>query len=186
MSSIRAGFATLAAPVLTGAVRVVLGILWLNEGITKYRAGFGRADILLVAGSASGNSRVPGFFQWFAENTLGRAPEVFGVVMPLLETGLGIALILGVLTLPAAVGSVFTLMTYWMADQLIGQYPVMVLLSLCVVLWPLSASRFSLTSLLLAGVRRRGAGPGERLPSRPPSGSLPGWSQPASRLRRWL
>jgi len=172
MNASGARFPALAAPVLTGAVRVALGVLWLNEGITKYRAGFGRADILLVAGSASGNSRVPGFFQWFAENVLGRVPELFGVVMPLLETGLGIALILGILTLPAAVGSVFTLMTYWLADQLIGQYPVMVLLSLCVLLWPLSASRFSLTSLLLKAGRRR-------LPD-------PGGPFTAPPLRRWL
>ncbi|MFK0071960.1 DoxX family membrane protein [Arthrobacter woluwensis] len=148
----------LTAPLVVGAVRVVLGILWLNEGITKYRAGFGPADILLVAGSASGNSRVPEFFQWFATGVLGKAPELFGVLMPLLETGLGVALILGVLTLPAAVGSVVTLMTYWMADQLIAQYPVMVLLSLCVVLWPHGAMRFSLDALLQRIIRRRRTG----------------------------
>lgn len=172
MNTSRARLLTLTAPVLAGAVRVALGALWLNEGITKYRAGFGRADILLVAGSASGNSRVPGFFQWFAAEVLGRVPELFGVLMPLLETGLGIALILGVLSLPAAVGSVFTLMTYWLADQLIGQYPVMVLLSLCVVLCPLAASRLSLSSLLLRAERRRRPGLGSKLTAPP--------------LRRWL
>ncbi|WP_394941100.1 DoxX family membrane protein [Psychromicrobium sp. YIM B11713] len=146
---------TLAAPVLTGAARVALGILWLNEGLLKYRAHFGAADILLVAESAASNARVPDFFKAFTGSALQGFPDFFGFAMPLIETALGVLLILGVFTLPAALASVFTLMSYWLADQLIGQYPIMVLLGVLIVLWPMAASRLSLSTLVERAVRRR-------------------------------
>lgn len=136
------------APALAGAARVALGLLWLAEGLTKYRAGFGAADIRLVVDGAAANPRVPGFFQLFTDTVLGSAPGFFGVAVPLLETLLGVALVLGVLTVPAACTSVVTLMTYWLADQLVGQYPVMVLLSAVVLLFPAAASAWSLGSVL--------------------------------------
>jgi thiosulfate dehydrogenase [quinone] large subunit len=138
----------LAAVALTTAARVALGVLWLNEGLIKYRAGFGAADIQLVVDGAAANSRVPGFFQAFAEHVLGAAPGLFGVVMPLLEVGLGIALVAGVLTLPVAFVSVGTLLSYWSADQLTASYPVMVALAAVVIAWPLVASRISVTTLV--------------------------------------
>jgi thiosulfate dehydrogenase (quinone) large subunit len=146
---------TVAAPVLAGAARVGLGVLWINEGLIKYRAGFGAADIQLVVDSASSNSRVSAFFQGFAETVLGGSTELFGFVMPLLEVGLGVVLVAGVLTLPAALMSVITLMTYWLADQLTASYPVMVALAVVVAAWPLVASRLSATALAERAVRRR-------------------------------
>ena len=162
--------AVLAAPVVAGAVRVVLGVLWLNEGLIKYRAGFGAADIQLVVDSASSNSRVPDFFKAFTGSVLGGSPELFGFVMPLLEVGLGVVLIAGVLTLPAALMSVLTLMTYWLADQLTASYPIMVALAVVVATWPLVASRISVTTLVERAVRRR----------RPTSRLL------SEAVRRWL
>ncbi|MFD7307401.1 hypothetical protein [Promicromonospora sp. NPDC059942] len=129
-------------------------MLWLNEGHIKYRAGFGAADIQLVVDGAAANPRVPGYFQVFAEHLLGAAPEVFGVLMPLLETGLGVALIAGVLTLPLAFVSVGTLLSYWSADQLTESYPVMVALAVVLVAWPVLASRVSVPALVRR-VRRR-------------------------------
>ena len=117
--------ASLVASIILGAARVVLGILWLHEGIFKYTAHFGRADILLIVGSAKSNSRVPGYFGAFAGHILGSWPGFFGFVIPLLETVLGLALVIGVLSLPAALASLLTLMTYWRSDQLIAQYPLM-------------------------------------------------------------
>ena len=70
-------------------------MLWLHEGIFKYSAHFGRADILLVADGAKTNSRVPGFFAGSAEQVLGSWRGLFGFVIPLLETALGVALVLG-------------------------------------------------------------------------------------------
>jgi thiosulfate dehydrogenase [quinone] large subunit len=135
-------------PALAGAARVALGLLWLHEGIVKYRAGFGAADIELVVDGAAANPRVPAFFQAFTDTVLGAAPGFFGVAVPLLETLLGVALVLGVLTLPAAGASIATLMTYWLADQLVWQYPVMVLLAAAVLLFPAAASAWSLPRVL--------------------------------------
>ncbi|MFJ3406009.1 hypothetical protein [Promicromonospora sp. NPDC090134] len=152
-----------AAVALTTAARVALGVLWLNEGLIKYRAGFGAADIRLVVDGAAANSRVPGYFQVFAEHVLGAAPGLFGVLMPLLETGLGVALIAGVLTLPVAFASVGTLLSYWSADQLTESYPVMVALAVVLVAWPLLASRVSATAL----VRRVRLSPASAAPRSP-------------------
>ncbi|WP_329551197.1 hypothetical protein [Streptomyces sp. NBC_00696] len=143
------------AAAVVGAIRVGLGVLWLHEGTLKYRANFGAADILLVANSAKSNSRVPDFFKSFADFALGGWPHFFGFVMPLLETTLGVVLVMGVLSLPASLMSGFTLLTYWSADQLITEYPVMAALSMAVIAWPLLASRFSVTTLAERVVGRR-------------------------------
>lgn len=164
------GVSPRVAAVLAAATRVAAGILWLREGLFKYQAGFGAADIQLVVGSTAGNPRVPGFYKEFTADVLGQFPDLFGVIMPLLETGLGVALILGVLTLPAACGSIATLMMYWLADQLIGQYPIMVLLSAGLLLAPIAARRFSLSRLILSAARRRDHG----------------LIRPGATLERWL
>jgi thiosulfate dehydrogenase [quinone] large subunit len=151
----RFGPASLVASIVFGAARVALGILWLHEGIFKYTAHFGRADILLVAGSAKTNSRIPQYFGAFAEHILGSWPGLFGGLIPLLETALGLALITGVLTLPAGLASVLTLMTYWSSDQLIAQYPVMGMLSAIVITWSVWAVRLSVTSFVVAVLTRK-------------------------------
>jgi thiosulfate dehydrogenase (quinone) large subunit len=147
--------ASLVASTIFGAARVVLGILWLHEGIFKYTAHFGRADILLIVGSAKSNNRVPEYFGAFARTVLGSWPGLFGFAIPLLETVLGLALVIGVLSLPAALASLLTLMTYWSSDQLIAQYPVMGVLSAIVIAWPGWAARLSATSLLVAALGRK-------------------------------
>lgn len=146
--------AALGAAAALTAVRVALGVLWLREGLFKYRAGFGRADILLVADGAGTNSRVPDYFKSFA-GLLRELSTVFGVAIPLLETLLGLALITGLLTLTAALGSALNLMTYWASDQLIAQYPVMGALSVLIIAWPVLATRFSATALILSRTRAK-------------------------------
>lgn len=146
---------TLVASAIFGAARVALGILWLHEGIFKYSAHFGRADILLVADSAKSNSRVPEYLKAFAERLLGSWPGLFGFVIPLLETALGIVLVLGVLSLPAALASLLTLMTYWSSDQLIAQYPIMGILSAVIIAWSAWATRLSATSFVVAALKRK-------------------------------
>jgi thiosulfate dehydrogenase [quinone] large subunit len=140
----------LAASTLLGAARVALGVLWLHEGYVKYHAGFGKADILLVADGAGSNSRIPGFFTFFADHLLRPMAEVAGIVVPIVEVGLGIALILGIFTLPVALGSLLNLMTYWCSDQLVSQYPIMGALSGVLIAWPALASRLSLPALVSA------------------------------------
>lgn len=139
----------LVASALVGAARVALGVMWLFlEGLVKYQGGFGSADILLVAHAGDSNSRVPGYFTAFAHATLEQAPWLFGIGIPLLETGLGVALILGAFTRVAALVSALTLALYWSADQLIWEYPLMALLTVVVVAWPSAARRFSLTTMV--------------------------------------
>jgi len=159
MSASPSGVGARVGSGIAGAVRVVLGVLWLLEGITKYRAGFGGADIELVVQSTASNPRVPGFFVWFTGTIMDPLHDAFGVLMPALETGLGVLLVLGVLTVPAAIASVGTLMMYWLADQLIAQYPIMVALSAVVLLFPDAATRYSLTGLLTRRRRSAGGGP---------------------------
>jgi thiosulfate dehydrogenase [quinone] large subunit len=146
---------TLAASIIFGAARAALGILWLHEGIFKYSAHFGRADILLVVDSAKSNSRVPEYFGVIAQHILRKWPSLFGFGIPLLETGLGVALAIGVLSLPAALASLVTLMTYWSSDQLIAQYPIMGFLSAIVIAWPVWAARLSTTALVVAILDRK-------------------------------
>ncbi len=138
----------LALSLLGGGARVAVGVLWLIEGILKYRAGFGAADIELVAQSTEGNPRVPWFFEPLG-SFMGMAPELFGVVMPALEVALGLLLVAGLLTRITAFLSIGTLMLYWSADQLISQYPAMVVLAAVVLLLPASG-RFGVDGWLRA------------------------------------
>lgn len=130
----------LASVILSAAARIAVGVLWLNEGILKYRAGFGSADILLVAQGSVDNSRVPFFFRPLGA-LMQAAPGLFGITIPALEVMLGVLLVLGlgrVVTTITALGSIATLMLYWSSDQLIAQYPAMVLLSALVLALPWS------------------------------------------------
>lgn len=138
--------ARVATVVAATLARVALGALWLHEGIVKYHAGFGRADILLVVQSAASNERVPGFYRAFTRDVVGHVPSVFGIGVPLIELALGVALILGIATLPAALLSAFQLCNYWSADQLITQYPVMLVLSVGVAAFASTSSQVDLRS----------------------------------------
>jgi thiosulfate dehydrogenase [quinone] large subunit len=108
-----------------------------------------------VADSAKSNSRVPEYFGAFAGRILGSWPGLFGFVIPLLETALGVALVIGVLSLPAALASLLMLMTYWSSDQLIAQYPIMGILSAIVIAWSAWAARLSATSLVVSLLNRK-------------------------------
>ena len=145
--------AHLAASILFGAVRVGLGLLWLHEGYVKFRAHFGRADILLVVDGASANSRVPEYFRFVAEHLLRPTADLAGVMTPLTEVTLGLVLILGVFSTLSAVVSAGLLAVYWSSDQLIAQYPIMALLSVGVLVGQGYSNRWSIMTL----VRRRPA-----------------------------
>ena len=127
-----------AASFLGLTARVAAGVLWIQEGALKYQAGFGSADILLVANGTRSNPRTPFWFEPMGA-VMSALPGAFGVLIPALEALLGAALLLGVFTRLAALGSIATLMLYWGSDQLIAQYPVMVLLAALVLALPGSA-----------------------------------------------
>nr|WP_068525364.1 hypothetical protein [Tsukamurella tyrosinosolvens]KZL95728.1 hypothetical protein AXX05_21495 [Tsukamurella tyrosinosolvens] len=147
-----------AATVAVVAHRDGLGAAWLHEGYVKYHAGFGRSDILLVVGSATGNPRVPGAFAWFATEVMGRFATVFGVVVPLTEVALGVAALLGLLPRATAFVATGLLGFYWAADQLVVQYPVMVVLAATVLAGGELARRWSPATALRGRLRGRGRG----------------------------
>jgi thiosulfate dehydrogenase [quinone] large subunit len=140
--------ADLAASILFGAVRVGLGLLWLHEGHVKFRAHFGRADILLVVDGASANSRVPEYFRFTAEHLLRPTADLAGVMTPLTEVVLGLVLVLGLFSTPAAVASAALLAVYWSSDQLIAQYPIMAVLSVGVLVGQGYSNRWTIMTLV--------------------------------------
>ena len=86
-------------------VRVLIGAVWLNGGIEKLlNPDFPRqfADSLAAGGFVS---QAPPFFQGFMRGTVVPNAELFAQLMRAGELTLGIALILGLLTNFAAVGS---------------------------------------------------------------------------------
>ncbi|MBP3976600.1 DoxX family membrane protein [Microbacterium sp. BLY] len=150
----------LIGPLLGAAARVAVGVLWLIEGTLKYRSGFGAADIELVAQSAQGNTRVPDFFDPLGA-AMTSASALFGVAIPALEVGLGVLLVSGLLTRTAAFVSIGTLALYWSADQLIAQYPVMVVLSATVLVF-VASGRFGVDGWVRARRAKRPVeGPGD-------------------------
>ena len=86
-------------------VRVLIGAVWLNGGIEKLlNPDFPRqfADSLAAGGFVS---QAPPFFQGFMRGTVVPNAELFAQLMRAGELTLGIALILGLLTNFAALGS---------------------------------------------------------------------------------
>ncbi|WP_051172042.1 DoxX family membrane protein [Microbacterium indicum] len=138
----RAARASRVASALAGAARLALGVLWILEGATKYRAGFGAADIRLVVSSAEQNPRVPGAFTAFAESVMAPLSGLFGVGIPLLEVALGALLVAGLATRLVAAAGAATLALYWLSDQLIWQYPAMAVLAVVVLLSGSAAGRW--------------------------------------------
>ncbi|NUS44032.1 MAG: hypothetical protein HOQ24_10140 [Mycobacteriaceae bacterium] len=139
---------TRAASILVGAARVAAAVLWLHEAFVKFRAHFGSADILLIVTGAASNSRVPDYFRIFAQHLLRPAAAVAGILTPLTELVIGMALILGIFSLWAAVGSVILLATYWSSDQLITQDPIMLVLALTIIVGHAYARPWSVRDLL--------------------------------------
>lgn len=151
-------FAVRAATVTVVAARTALGLAWLHEGYLKYHAGFGRSDILLVVGSATGNPRVPGAFAWFATEVMSRFATAFGILVPLTEVALGIAALIGLLPRATAFVATGLLGFYWAADQLVVQYPAMVVLAATVLAGGELARRWSSATALGDRLRGRGRG----------------------------
>jgi thiosulfate dehydrogenase (quinone) large subunit len=87
-------------------VRVLIGAVWLNGGLEKMlNPGFpGQFAASLQAGGFV--SQAPPFFQGFMNGYVVPNAELFAQFMRLGELMLGIALIFGVLTNLAAIGSV--------------------------------------------------------------------------------
>jgi len=87
-------------------VRIVVGAVWLNGALEKIlNPGFPRqfAASLEAGGFVS---QAPPFFRSFMQNTVIPDAELFAQLMRVGELALGIALVLGLFTNLAAVGSI--------------------------------------------------------------------------------
>ena len=141
-------------------VRIVAGAVWLNGGIEKllnpeFPTQF--ADSLAAGGFVS---QAPPFFRGFMEGTVVPNAELFAQVVRVSELALGIALILGLLTNLAAVGSIVLsamvllsqggvgLGTGLGAPEFVTINVLVALLSLLIILSP-AAKTFSLDSRLV-------------------------------------
>lgn len=141
-------------------VRIVAGAVWLNGGVEKllnpeFPTQF--ADSLAAGGFVS---QAPPFFRGFMEGTVVPNAELFAQVVRVSELALGIALILGLLTNFAAVGSIVLsamvllsqggvrLGTGLGTPEFININVLVALLSLLIILSP-AAKTFSLDSRLV-------------------------------------
>lgn len=88
-------------------VRIIIGAVWINGALEKIlNPGFPRqfAASLQAGGFVS---QAPPFFRSFMQDTVVPNAETFAQLMRVGELALGIALILGLFTNLAAIGSIF-------------------------------------------------------------------------------
>jgi NADH dehydrogenase len=104
-------------------LRVYVGVLWLIEGIKKVQEGWltpGNIKIVQVAGTSGASaeasnqaantvtpilSKVPGIYQWFTDAVVAPNAMIFQTMVVLMEIGIGLALIAGLFTFFASIGS---------------------------------------------------------------------------------
>ena len=108
-------------------LRVYVGVLWLIEGIKKVQEGWltpGNIKIVQVAGTSGASeqagdaanqaatavvtpilSHVPGFYQWFTDAVVAPNAMLFQTMVVFMEIGIGLALIAGLFTFFASIGS---------------------------------------------------------------------------------
>ena len=141
-------------------VRVLVGAVWLNGGVEKLlNPGFPRqfAASLQAGGFVS---QAPPFFQEFMRGTVVPNAEPFARLQSVGELALGIALILGLLTNPAALGSALLGTAILLSQGGVGlgsglgspeflNMNLLVALTSLVVLFSSTAKAFSLDSLLV-------------------------------------
>ncbi|MFJ3959176.1 hypothetical protein [Arthrobacter sp. NPDC090010] len=168
-----------AGALAAAAVRIAVGVLWLGEARTKFASGFGAADIGLVVQSTAGNSRVPSWYAELLAHTIGATPALAGIAVPCTEALLGVLLCAGFLSRWTGAASLLVLASYWLSDQLIVQYPVMLGLGAVVLLFPAAAGRLSVTALVRwwRGRGSRGSG-GVEPPQRAPGSVHPRFTRP--------
>src|SRR3954471_20615234 len=90
------------------AMRVGMGLFFLNEAFTQLRKGWLGGDGLQNFLQARiDNGSVPGFYEPFLTNVVIANDQLFTVLVLLGELGMGVALVLGLLTRVTALNGVF-------------------------------------------------------------------------------
>lgn len=92
------------------ALRLYLAEVWLQFGIGKIRGGWLRGDGLhgLLSAVAEGETPAPfGFYERVADVLVASGmDDVLSVCIPLVEVGVGVAFITGVMLVPAAIAAI--------------------------------------------------------------------------------
>lgn len=138
-------------------VRIVIGAVWLNGGVEKLLNPEFPQQFAQSLEVGAFVSQAPAFFQNFMQSTVVPNAETFAQVVRISELVLGVALILGLLTNLAAIGSVFLSLTIMLsqgspnlgeglgAPGIFTINAVLILLSL-IVLFTKDAKAFALDS----------------------------------------
>jgi thiosulfate dehydrogenase (quinone) large subunit len=87
-------------------VRVLVGAVWLNGAVEKFLNPEFPLQFATSLKAGGFVSQAPPFFQDFMRGTVVPNAELFAQLMRAGELALGVALILGLLTNPAALGSI--------------------------------------------------------------------------------
>lgn len=117
-------------------LRMYVGVLWLIEGVKKVQEGWlvpGNIKIVQVA-STSGASvadpakeavvyatpilaKAPGFYQWFTDAVVAPNAGLFQYMVTFMEIGIGLALIVGLFTFFASIGSLGLVANFILSAQ---------------------------------------------------------------------
>lgn len=87
-------------------VRVLIGAVWLNGAVEKFLNPDFPQQLATSLGAGGFTSQAPSWLQGFMRESVVPNAELVGQLAPFGELTLGLALILGLLTNPAAVGSI--------------------------------------------------------------------------------
>lgn len=110
-------YKTPVAALIWTVLRVWLGIQWVEGGIEKYANGFDASGFLKGA-LAKATGEHPAVQPWYADFLQSFAiPNVhlFNVIVPLGELLVGIALIVGLATIPALIAGAFMNLNFMLA-----------------------------------------------------------------------
>ena len=170
-------FASTTAAWLWLVVRLYIAYVFLPSGLGKITSGewlFGTGEPImgLVQGAIAGEG-TPDWYVTFLEAVVLPNASLFATLVALGEVAVGLGLLVGLLTGPAAFGAVFMSANFLLAG-VFGKNPVLITLAaLLMVAWR-NAGWIGLDRWLIPlTLRRRARAPAPVAPSTPPAESPP-------------
>lgn len=117
-------------------LRMYVGVLWLLEGVNKITEGWlvpGNIKIVQVASTSGASAaetgeaavvyatpilaKAPGFYQWFTDAVVAPNAGLFQFMVVFMEIGIGLALIVGLFTFFASIGSLGLVANFILSAQ---------------------------------------------------------------------
>jgi uncharacterized membrane protein YphA (DoxX/SURF4 family) len=145
------------------AMRVAMGLFFLNEALTQLRKDWlGGDGLARFLQTRTDNGSVPGFYQPFIEDVVIAHDQLFTVVVIAGEVGMGIALICGLLTRLTCLNGIFMNLNFLiMNDKNLGAAGIDLLFVIGQAVLFVCAARqaLSLDEVLLARGLRLPLGP---------------------------